>query len=261
MGVRFKYTVGEQNQILDLRLNPTQVNWNYNMNTNIIDTYGGQVVQILSVNIDELIIKGQFGREGVFGAKDVKKEFIDRTRFKFPFDGVAPKDKSEQWDNTEGRLGVGLTQMTTYFREYFARSSQGGDSQASGNSFIETPMSLDYMNRHWPEVVPIQFPSYKRSKENFAPEWQITFKVIEADSNVSYTQKVDAIARLQKGIGFRDKNPYSEVSITNSERDSMINEIVGSYKKLVVPGFTLGELRQLIDQGVSYPNTPGGHNA
>lgn len=46
------------------RLDPNRVSWSYNLNTKVDETYGGRVVQLLSVNLDSLTIEVDSGRGG-----------------------------------------------------------------------------------------------------------------------------------------------------------------------------------------------------
>lgn len=45
-------------------VNPNDIQWGYVLNTNVEETYGGRVVQILSVKIEEMTIKGEIGKGG-----------------------------------------------------------------------------------------------------------------------------------------------------------------------------------------------------
>lgn len=51
-------------QTLHFRTNPNEVWWSYTLNTNVEQTYGGRVVQIMSVNIGDLVIKIDCGNGG-----------------------------------------------------------------------------------------------------------------------------------------------------------------------------------------------------
>jgi hypothetical protein len=50
---------------LRFRTNPNEIWWSYTLNTNVEQTYGGRVVQILSTRIDDLVIKIDCGRGGL----------------------------------------------------------------------------------------------------------------------------------------------------------------------------------------------------
>ena len=73
-GVRFQHDVGT----LDLRLPPTQVEWDYKLNTQTYQTYAGEVVQLLSVNFNKVSFQGQFGLEGPHGKNLVNGRLVDR---------------------------------------------------------------------------------------------------------------------------------------------------------------------------------------
>lgn len=259
MSISFSYDYLESkghtsSDSLHLRLDPNSISWQYNLNTNIVDTIGGQVVQVLSVNIDSLVIEGQFGKEGVFGLKRGHVGQRTRRGDTMPFDGLMPKDKDEQWGDKSGQFGVGLTQMTEFFRNYFARSTQGGDSQAPGR-YQYLPMKVSYAPaRQW-EVIPVSFPSYRRSIENFAPEWKVEFEVLTSDAEVQRVAYKTAMDRLVDGIGYKAKNPFSDPladDIDPSQAGQILDQIASNFRDMV-PGFTRGELENMIWQGISVP--------
>jgi hypothetical protein len=259
MSVTFSYTNPKESvaHSLNVRLDPYSVDWTYTLNTQTIDTYAGQVIQILSVKIDTLTIQGQFGKEGAFGKKSVKAGFKDRNKYVHPIDGIAPTDIEEQWDIGTGPYAVGLTQMTEFFRTYFAISSQGSDAQADNvsNRYLQIPMTLSYPGRTWAQVIPIQFPSYRRSNENFAPEWQVTAQVIEAPVDLLDNLKNSAIDRLNAIILPKDRvvrNPFSDplVSLAGAERNNTI--LINKFKALL-PEFTTGELQDMFWRDITLP--------
>lgn len=49
---------------LRFRTNPNEIWWSYSLNTNVEQTYGGRVVQILSTSIEDLVVKVDCGRGG-----------------------------------------------------------------------------------------------------------------------------------------------------------------------------------------------------
>jgi hypothetical protein len=201
---------------LILRLPPTEVDWTYNVNISTTDTYAGQIMQILSINFDKFVIRGQFGKEGAHGRK---RSTAGRTE-------VRSVGEFRDYQTTE-RLGVGLSQMTEWFVQYFAIASQGGDSQIGGHYNVD-PVTVKYQGSlaveyddgkqdgTW-KVYPVSFPSYRRSNQNFAPEWQIECEVHEADSTVKNATQAEIIERLsgttgilRQGVGYRVSNEFSD---------------------------------------------------
>lgn len=262
-GVIFEYTDGNGTHTLKLRLDPYEVGWTYNVITNVVDTYGGQVVQVLGINIGTLTIKGRFGKETPWGA-------VVENGIRKPLGEL--KD-SNIWDYeaASGPYGVGLTQMTTFFREYFAVSTQGQDAQTGPGHYVQIPMILRYPNRQW-LITPFEFPSYRRSKEDFAPEWMVNAYVIERADNdnipptkpptldsLHIKDMAKALDRINSIIGYPDKerNPWSDPLPGNkfpnsAEAERAALKMVHMYKDMLPP-YTLGDVKKMLWQDISVP--------
>lgn len=46
---------------VDFRISPSQVNWTYSVDTNVIPTIGGRVIQILGVTLGDMVVQGRYG--------------------------------------------------------------------------------------------------------------------------------------------------------------------------------------------------------
>lgn len=66
-----------QGRVLRFRTDPNSVTWDYNLKTNVEETYGGQVVQVLSANIDNLRVTADAGRGGWAYVQYVAEFFRD----------------------------------------------------------------------------------------------------------------------------------------------------------------------------------------
>lgn len=199
-GVLFSHpTVGK----LSLRLAPTSVEWTYNLNTSTTPTYAGEVVQILSVNFDQFIMQGRFGKEGPHGRNLVSK------------DRYEPRPIGEYRDYTNtGKYAIGLSQMTEYFRDYFAIASQGNDAHAVGH-YDQAPMTITYDGSSDIEdgswvVYPVSFPSYRRSNVDFAPEWQVVCEVEEPDYKIKTHAMTQELSNLRSYVGYFPQNRFSD---------------------------------------------------
>lgn len=202
-GVYFHHpTVGS----LSLRLAPTSVEWTYNLNTSTTQTYAGEVVQILGVNFDQLTVSGRFGKEGPHGRTNIGTASSPRYE-------PRPPDQVRDYSSS-GKYAIGLTQMTEYFRDYFSIASQGNDAHAVGH-YNQEPMKLAYdggldvMEANW-TVYPTSFPSYRRSHQDFAPEWQVVFEVEEADYKIRTRVMDEEISRLRSYVGYFPNNRFSD---------------------------------------------------
>lgn len=248
-GTTFSFTEGGRTRTLSLRLNPTEVNWSYNLITHVEDTYEGRVVQLLSINIDSLTIEGQLGVEGAYGKKLASGgRLVDRNEHEhFEFTGKY----------------TGLHGMVEFFRIYFAVMSQGNDE--SSGQYRQIPMILSYniddgdlptASRHWPQIIPMGFPSFRRSWDNFAPMWQVKAYVVEADRTIQNTQRQAALRRLQDGIGFRPGNPFIDPAADPATHGDLIDRaqnLVKGWQKLL-PTYSTAALQELIWNDVSRPN-------
>jgi len=45
------------------RLDPESISWNWTVNTNVIDTIGGRVIQVIGAYLDDLTVSGSFGQD------------------------------------------------------------------------------------------------------------------------------------------------------------------------------------------------------
>lgn len=257
-GVKFSYKGAEGTKALSLRLGPTQVSWTYNLNSRIIDTFGGQVVQILSTNIANLTLEGQFGREGPYGRTLQDRRYEHRP----------PGELHDT--SAQGDLRVGLHQFVSYFRDYFSQASQGGDRGAL-DAYNEASMSVEYVDlddlfpRRWTGY-PINLPSFQRSKENFAPKWQVQFEVSEPDPEIARQTMNPEIEKIQALVGYTVFNPFSDPLASLVKNPEVAKEVASTYTEAIVDSlragyirytqsFTDEQLRELVDLAISGPQT------
>lgn len=253
---------------LRLRLAPSSINWTYNMNTSVVDTYGGQVIQLLSINFDKLTITGRFGREGPHG------KIVNPAGTRVRERQVSGYRDYRVPNISRYRYAVGLSQMTEYFSRYFAVASQGKDAYATGH-YDQRAMTLRYagalddMERSW-TVYPVDFPSYSRAIDEFAPEWTITFEIEEPDYAIKETQMKEALKRIRSSIGYTPANPFSDplgsfldknpkkrtkqaIQIATEEAHLLADQVVDHYRTMV-PALTDEDLDELIFFDASIPN-------
>jgi hypothetical protein len=267
---------------LFLRLPPTSVEWGVKLNTKVTDTYGGQVVQILSTSYDKLIVTGRFGKESAHGMNVRKDGKLEERKPEGYFDlGSRHSPRRGQ----RNPLEIGLSQMTAYFRRYFTVATAGGDHISPGGSFVRGAYNQQYMKlaydggledfeRSW-LVYPTSFPSYRRSNEDFAPEWRVEFEVVQPDFFIDTQNKLKAIDRLKKNIGYRPLNPFSDplvqeidaknpnpkskkvkryiVKLTQDQLDTL-NTSVFDYYGSMLNTPTPADLEELFSANASLPN-------
>lgn len=201
--------------MLPIRFAPTSVEWTFDLITNTVPTYAGEVIQILAIKFDRLTVEGQFGKEGPHGATQANGVLARR-----------PTNELRDYASG-GRLAIGLTQMTEFFQRFFAIASQGHDAQVEGH-FKQSPMTLRYdgasdvgvalgKDEVW-QIYPVSFPSYQRSLEDIAPKWRVECEVFEAPESIQEVTQRDVITQLsgsdvdafRPGIGYRPFNKFSD---------------------------------------------------
>jgi len=277
-GVTFKHKNPDVGT-LHLRLPPTEVEWGFKLNTAITDTFGGQVIQILSTAYDHLTITGRFGLEGPHGANIDQNGNWDE-RNEDGFFSLGTRQNPRRGGTGKRAYEIGLTQMTQYFRRYFTVATAGGDKLRSGGSFIRGAYNQQYMRlayyghledyeRNW-LVYPTSFPSYRRSNQDFAPEWKVEFQVVEPDFFLDTQNKLKAIDRLKKNIGYRPLNPFSDplaqqinpktkngkkriIKLTQDQLDEL-NTNVFDYYGSMLPQISLDDLTELLAGDASVAN-------
>jgi hypothetical protein len=171
----------KQNQptLIELDLAPTGVSWDYNLRYQVYNTLGGQVIQILGVDIQNVKITGRFGFESWFG-----KHFSGSAWTSLYKNDSVGSSKPYVWDN-HASFKNGLIQMAHWFRAYFNVITQP--------NYDQYPMYFSYPHRGWWwPIRPRAFPTIRFSQQDFAPYW-----TVEADY-LQYLQ--DGTSSLEKTV-------------------------------------------------------------
>lgn len=270
-GVKFSHPhpqIGD----LYLRLPPSAVEWSFKLNTAVFDTATGQVVQVLSTSYDKFTISGRFGKEGPHGFRREDDRAIERPSREY-------FSLSERGGTSSQPYVVGLTQMTAYFRRYFNAAGTGGELTEGGKTIRgrhdQRYMTLSYKGgedayeRFW-KVYPTSFPSYRRSNEEFAPEWRVEAQVVEPDFNIDTEKTNTAIARIRATQEYRPLNPFSDpmaleidpkspggkkrlIRLTEQQFDTLNNNVYDYYAQML-PAYDPEDLAELINLNASLPN-------
>lgn len=235
-------------QTITLYLSPKNVNWDYTLRTHIIDTYGGQVIQILGVSVENLTIQGFFGSEGMWGYNLVNSsngDTIGSSRFN---DG----DSIIDWKAEGKKLHNGLYQFSQWFKSYFYTITQQGHFNRSNMTF-----KYPHMGWEW-HIRPLSLPKVRFANDELAPQWELQCDFIE-NFQGNFTQQVTNAAKtklsdLQSGIGFVDFIEWSEPVFKNQkEKRKFASDIGTDYSRHITQDLTPSQLKTLITQGYSYP--------
>jgi hypothetical protein len=242
-------------QEIKLPLGIGGISWSYKLNYNAVDTYGGQVVQILGISIENLSIRGNFGGENPQWGEVIrnvkgKEVLLDRfgdTRWIQQYD--------HPWAN-------GIRQMGDWFRQYFQATTQGelGALSRPGQRFSQKAMVFTFPARGWKFTIrPTDFPQIQIDNQTLNPEWVVQADFVEnLESDRSFLDDVtdfayNQLSEMKVGVGFKRQNPFSEhlnEEITNID---LALEILDGWESTIWDGFSEEEIEAMSSLGYSIP--------
>jgi len=180
----FSYEEDGVQDVLTLYLSPNNVTWDYKLKTNVIDTYGGQVVQVLGVSIENLTIQGFFGSEGMWGFNFDEFEADNPGKYQSRFS----QGDRRNWEEKYGKMGNGLVQFSEWFKTYFYKTTQAG-------KFSRQNMVFRYPHMNWVwKIRPLNFPRVRFANDELLPQWSIECDFIE-DIQSSFISEVTNSAK------------------------------------------------------------------
>lgn len=224
-----------------LPLPPSGITWDYNLRYQTYDTIGGQVVQILGVDIKNVTITGLFGFEGHWG-----KEYRDgRIESLYKTEG-----ETVMWrDNKNVRNGI--LAFAHWFRTYFNTITQAGD-------YDHSPMTFSYPHKGYEWVIrPHSFPNMRFANDEVAPKWELQCDIVEelqghVTQDITSKVKFD-LKSLEKGVGFAEFIKWSEPQYQNPAKKAEAARSLGEKYGLYVDNFDEEQIAYLRDRGFSYP--------
>lgn len=228
---------------ITLYLSPNNVTWDYTLKTNVIDTYGGQVVQILGVSIENMTIEGFFGSEGMWGWNVNNEGHLTSSRF----------EQESAKDYLNDPMKSGLYQLSEWFKEYFYKVTQYGNFQTENLVF-----HYPHMDWEW-NIRPLDFPRVRFANDELLPQWQLKCDFIE-DKQGTFTQEVTnsakvALTKLEGKVGFSRFIEWSEPMYKSAEDRTKVASDVGvKYSEFVGKEFTDDEVKILAAGGFSFPS-------
>lgn len=231
--------VDKKPRSITLLVPPTGISWSYSLRTKIEDTYGGQVIQILGVQIDNFKLSGYIPT-GIWGRDN---NYIDESNLSYAyFEGA---------DNVHKN---GIVHVANFFRDFFAHKSQG--------SFITDNMEFSYPHYGWTgsksiKIIPYEFPNVRIANDEILPQWEMECSLVEFLSS-HFISRATVAAKNQlnyipKGIGFAKFIEWSDPTATTDI--SVVEEAksLGASYANFVKEFNAEESDSLAQAGFSYP--------
>lgn len=215
---------------LYINTRPSQIQWSYGLNTKNFPTYAGEVVQILSAYIDNLIISGE----------------------------VSTVKEMEQ-----------IYQWILAYIQIASQGAHASDKNFDARSYNETPVLMSYPHRGWSLYIkPLSLPTLTYGRDVIVPQWSMEAAVVEPDSEMSKISLQDAQTKLSNessalgpfnqfltnaDIGYNPENPFERPDVPDAamkkylsgikpQVDANEQNLVDWYNNLV-PQYTSGNLK------------------
>jgi hypothetical protein len=176
-------------QLGDLRwrVDPNNIAWDYQLDTTVIDTLGGQVVQILGATLGDLTVSGDLGQDNA------------RVR--------------QSWQLANAFHTKIKTMMDAQLTLPFMPGSGSGRTAGAERAFVHNPYPFHYNDGYhsWSFRVLVKAladgdgdSSISYTNGKFNHRYTLSLFIVQADSDVVHTIASDAfLSRIAKGIGWR----------------------------------------------------------
>lgn len=224
--------------VIDNGINSAQ--WGYNLNSQTYPTYGGEVVQILSVYIDHVTLQGTCATYRQIEA--IYSYFAAYLQ-----------------TATQGKSG----------------SPKVGDSTTSG-AYNLSPVKFHYPERNWVfDIYPQSVPGFRYGREVVAPTWQMMAFVIDDSPDLDLIKsglKALAVTKMQNGdvlsinseispeSGNPDTDPWETYLGTGAQAQATIQQYATYYNN-ILSSWSNDDFSSLTLGLGSNPNPPAKKNA
>ena len=213
---------------------PENISWSYSLRTKVEDTYGGQVIQILGVQIDNFKLSG-YVPNGFWG--------IDNNYYNKYF-----------FEDKENARKNGIVHLANFFRDFFTVKSQ--------SSFSNQNMRFSYPHYGWEgandiKLIPYEFPRVRIANDEILPQWELECSLVEYLSSHFVSKATTAATNQLKynkgGIGFVEFIQWSDPTATSDISVSEEARSLGASYAEFVNNFDITESDALSQAGFTYP--------
>lgn len=254
---KYKNNNGETKSIY-LLTPPTGISWTYQLRTNVIDTYAGQVVQVLGVQIDNFKLTGYIPN-GVWGKTidqfgNISENYQVNDSSYYP--DVIKDPPALNTAQTDQIVRNGLVQLGNFFKDFFSYKTQIG-------GFGVENMWFEYPHYGWTggnalTIIPYEFPRIRFANDEILPQWELNCSLVEYMSSHFIGMVTDAaktqLKELKSGIGFAEFIKWSDYLANGVVDVSDIASSLGASLRNFILNFDASETDALNLEGFSYPD-------
>ena len=205
--------------------------WGYNLNTAVYPTYGGEVVQILSVYIDDLQIGGSVA--------------------------------------TYSQMEAIYSYFAAYMQ--IATQGRNPTPDAGNSAYNLQPISFSYPARGWEfEIMPMSVPGFYLAQDLVLPSWQLTAHVVDDSvnsnptlssikaqiSNTAISASLENFAKINDEISPDMKNPDTMPFMVFTGNDSGSLQNYSDYYNNAITNIYSGTDPSTVPGSAPAPATP-----
>lgn len=238
---------------IPLRIAPSQVSWDYNVDTCVIPTVGGRVVQVLGATLGDMTVQGLYGQDRNPGSPQESWKLAEAFH-----DQIARLvDKQSQKPTTAQLSGQDPTPMHPYHRFVYNDDTPAVRSQGlpvhnwDFNVYIKDFRDVDGSGM-----------SVQHKTGKFSYGYQLTLFIVEDNTGkLVEVAKNEFIERLSNGLGWQ-RTPYQgHMTLADLQQYLQRNSPDGTIHGLVLKQFQNASAGQLPGYGTATNPIPGGVGA
>lgn len=241
------------------RINPSQVSFSYDMDTAVINTIGGRVVQVYGATMGDLVIQGLFGQERGGQNREswtLAEQFQTMIASMVEIQSLAPSDLQV--------TGRDATPMHQPFR--FLYNDDTPDRRAAG-----LPVHNWDMQVYIKSLRDVKSPDYtvEHTTGKFSYGYTLTLFIVEDNTGKLTSQATDDfIQRLSAGVGWKKsvyngpmtKDELKKYLAANSPDGTVHGLVLQQYADVTQGNLPGGEatIKAAADANKPATTTPGG---
>ena len=197
------------------RIDPTDINWSYQLDTAVIDTLGGQVVQILGGTLSDMTISGDFGHAWMGSG--------------WTASGGESWQMANYFHNTIRGL---MDQQLSLPQQGGGNAALGRTQIAAESTSVHQPWTFNYSDgvHNWSFKVLVKAitdpdgDSLDFSNGKYNHKYQLTLFIVQAGSDAVATIASDPfISRIARGVGWDKADFHGLMDTTQVESIIMAN--------------------------------------
>lgn len=172
---------------LHWRIDPQSFSWNYSIDTNVIETLGGQVVQVLGATMSDITIVGQFGQDRARRRESWMLALAFHRKIQAMMDAQTLPASAVKVGGAHGKLSISRSVHRPVTFRY----------QDSGHDWTFKVLIKNIAETDGAGVL-----EHRTGK--FSYGYELTLFVVESGTDqLAQIAKDDYIARLSKGLGWK----------------------------------------------------------